>query len=64
MKDMKKALAVQGILMLLISLIGFFKKTKVLSQRESFLFGVLGLISLQASGFVNKEFKINFKKGT
>lgn len=64
MKDIKKALAVQGMLMLLMSLLGFYKKTKVFSRKESFLFGILGLMSMQASGFVKTELKIEHKRGT
>lgn len=65
MKELKKALAIQGLLMLAVALLGFSRKNRFLNRKESFLFGLLGLTSLEASGFLKSgiTMKTKHKKG-
>ncbi len=65
MKTLKKVLALQGALMLLLSVLGLFKRNKVLKSREAFLLGTMGLIFLELAGLIKTEAKNTKKrKGT
>ncbi|HZK09874.1 MAG TPA: hypothetical protein VFD08_02270 [Clostridia bacterium] len=64
MKEIKRALAIQGALMLLISIFAYTQKPKSLSQKQAFVFGTLGLMSLEASHFLKSDITIRRKKGT
>ena len=62
MKELKNGLAIQGLLMLFLAILGLAKKNKFLRQKQAVLYGILGFASIAASGYINKDYKFELKK--
>ncbi len=62
MKELRQGLVLQGFLMLFLSILGLGKKTRVIPQKQAILYGILGLASIAASGYVKSDYKIQLMK--